>query len=94
MGPWELLLIFVLLPAGIAYTIGRSRDQGGWGLLLGLLLSWLGVIITLFLPAGGVRCPACKERIKHGAVRCRFCASTLEYYKDGRKTFIRAYPPA
>lgn len=74
---WELVVIAWVLPTGIAYTIGRSRDRGGLGLLLGLLLSWLGVVVSLFLPSGGLKCPACAERVKSEARVCRHCGAQL-----------------
>lgn len=74
---WAIILFLVLLPGGVGYTIGRSRDQGAAGLVLGLLLSWLGVIICLLLPSGGVRCPMCAERVRRDARVCFHCGADV-----------------
>lgn len=74
---WQLIFFGLVLPAGIAYSIGRGRDRGGLGLLLGLLLSWIGVVLALFLPSGGLKCPACAERIKPDATICKHCHTPL-----------------
>ena len=93
---WELIVIAWVLPIGIAYTIGRGRDRGGAGLLLGLLLSWLGVVVALFLPAGGVKCPACAERVKVEAKVCRHCGTPLALVEGNpwaKDKFVAAGPP-
>jgi len=88
-----IVVLGILLPGGIGYTIGRGRDRGGAGLLLGLLLSWLGVLICLFLPTGGMKCPACRERIKFDAIVCKHCGSGIEVDERFVKSTIRATPP-
>lgn len=75
MVTWALIIFGLLLPAGIGYTIGRGRDRGGLGFALGLLLSWLGVVIALLLTTGGARCPACAEHVKREATVCKHCGT-------------------
>lgn len=87
MGPWEWFIIVILLPAAVGYTIGRTRDRGVAGLLLGGLLSWLGVIIALLLPNGGEKCPACRERVKHDANVCKHCGATITV--EGKQRIAR-----
>jgi hypothetical protein len=52
MGPLEvfgLILLFVL-PAVVGYRLGLKRRHEVMGLVLGLVLSWLGVLIVALLP--------------------------------------------
>jgi hypothetical protein len=83
-----------LAPIVIAALITDSRGRGALiGALLGLVLSWLGVLIALLLgelegsahgPARLYReCPHCKERMRRDAYVCPHCrrespAETLE----------------
>lgn len=90
---WQLIFFGLVLPAGIAYSIGRGRDRGGLGLLLGLLLSWIGVVIALFLTTGGMDCPLCREKIKHDAQVCKHCGATIETEEGWWKTTVKATPP-
>jgi len=74
-----------LAPIVIAALITESRGRGALvGLLLGLVLSWLGVVIALLLgeafevsPRGSSRlyreCPHCKERMRRDAHVCPHC---------------------
>ena len=59
MGPMEVVGLFLLcaisavlvvLPAIIGYRLGLKHDHEVMGLLLGLVLSWLGVLIMALLP--------------------------------------------
>lgn len=78
MSPW-IVLIAIVLPTLIAWAIGSSRDRALSGFVLGLLLSWIGVLIVLFLRAPGAPCPACLERVKPQAQLCRHCGTQLEW---------------
>jgi hypothetical protein len=45
-----LILVVAVLPIFVAYKITSGKGRGGGlGILLGVLLGWIGVIITLFL---------------------------------------------
>lgn len=44
------LIVVWILPMILASVVGGSRGQAGIGLILGLLFSWLGVIIAAILP--------------------------------------------
>ena len=59
MGPMEivgvlLVIVFVatltVMPSVVGYRLGLKRDHEVVGLLLGLFLSWLGVLIVVLLP--------------------------------------------
>jgi hypothetical protein len=59
MGPMEvvgvmLLLMFFavlfVLPAVIGYRLGLARGHEVMGLVLGILFSWIGVLIVALLP--------------------------------------------
>jgi len=44
-----LTMLFVL-PAVVGYRLGLQRRHEAMGLALGLLLSWIGVLIVMLLP--------------------------------------------
>lgn len=55
MGPLELVELLLLvalfvIPPVVGYRIGLKRDHEVMGLVLGLLFSWLGVLIMALLP--------------------------------------------
>jgi hypothetical protein len=91
------LLVGWLAPIVIAALITESRGRGALvGLLLGLILSWLGVVIALLLgealeASPRVRsrlyreCPHCKERMRRDAHVCPHCRyeSPAEILDDG-----------
>jgi hypothetical protein len=80
-----LAIVFLVgwfAPIVIAALITESRGRGALiGVLLGLVLSWLGVVIALLLdeafPRGPARlyreCPHCKERMRRDAYVCPHC---------------------
>ncbi len=83
-----LAIVFLagwLAPIVIAALITESRGRGALiGVLLGLVLSWLGVVIALLLGEGLVgsaqgpsrlyrECPHCKERMRRDAHVCPHC---------------------
>ena len=51
----------------------------GWTLLIGGLLVLFAIYVIAKIIAGGITlattkvCPSCKERVKSGAAKCRFC---------------------
>jgi hypothetical protein len=52
IGPVEVvvLLIVLVLPIYVGYRVGKVRGQAVLGLVLGFMLSWLGVLIVLLMP--------------------------------------------
>lgn len=67
-----------------AYMIAKSRNRTAWWFLLG----WIGFVIILVLPSlkkdpeapdpeTHVRCPDCKELVRHDAIKCKHCGSAL-----------------
>lgn len=52
IGPLELIVLAALIvaPAVIGYRLGLRRGHEVMGLVLGLILSWLGVLIVALLP--------------------------------------------
>lgn len=90
---WTLVL-GILLPTCIGIVAGRAKDRGWEGFALGLLLSWVGVLIVLVLSRGGWSCPACREKVKEKAKVCRHCGSRLELIGKGRRAVLRATRPS
>lgn len=63
-----------------AWMVGASKKRAGAGFVLGLLLSWLGVALALFLsptPSSEGRrpCPFCAESILPAARLCPHCGT-------------------
>lgn len=94
MGPLEVLIILLFWVApsiGVAY-LGKRRGLSFWMcLVLGLLISWLVVLVVVLLrgqkldpdPTGGdseelKTCPECAESVKAAARVCRFCGHRFE----------------
>ena len=50
--PWKifLILIFWVVPIGVAGMVGGNKGRRGLGYLLGLFLGWIGVVIIAFMP--------------------------------------------
>jgi hypothetical protein len=74
--PWKvlLILIFWVVPIGIAGMVGGNKGRRGLGYLLGLLLGWIGVIVMLFVPKTHeqeVRNAARRMQIEQEARRAR-----------------------
>lgn len=83
-------LFFTVCTVVVASSKGRST---GWWAILGLLFSFLALIVVAILPsakpkpvlAGAeeatpdthVRCPACRELVRRDASRCKHCQITL-----------------
>lgn len=64
------------------FIVGVTKGKPGMGFLLGALLSWLGVVLALFIPAtpesqGRIACPFCAEAILPEARVCPYCRSAL-----------------
>ena len=49
----EQLVIIWLLCSVVGAIVGNSKGRGAEGAILGLVLGFFGVIITIFLPAKG-----------------------------------------
>ena len=71
-----IVLLFTLAPAVVGFRVGEQRNLS-IGLALGLLLSWIGVLILYLLPYRGRKCPECAEHIRPDAVACRYCGTRL-----------------
>ncbi len=69
------LSIFWLICVFTATALGHyTKNQGGSGFLLGMMLGPLGILITLLLPHGGrTKCAFCRERIDKAAAVCPRC---------------------
>lgn len=51
---WALLILVVfVIPATLGYRLGLRRQHEVMGLVLGLVLSWVGVLIVALLPRPG-----------------------------------------
>ena len=85
----ELILVWVVLGPLIGYAIGKPKGREGYGLLLGLLLGFIGwIIVAVMEPAVGYSnvgpqsprraCPFCYEQIQSSAVVCRYCGADVE----------------
>jgi hypothetical protein len=54
--------------------IGSKKGRFSFGLILSLLLGWIGVIILLFVPSAvHHECPFCRKVIHKEATVCPFC---------------------
>ena len=78
------VLIINTLGCIAAYVAAKSRGRSGWWFLLG----WIGLVFVLILPSKKsdpeaphpdthVRCPDCKELVRHDARKCKHCGSGL-----------------
>ena len=56
----------------LSTVIGNNKGKSGTGLLLGILLGWIGLIIMIFISAGK-QCPECKKTVHKQATICSFC---------------------
>ena len=70
------IVIVWVIPAILGFQIGSAKERDS-GLALGLLLSWVGVVTLLLLPAGGQSCPFCAEKVRTSATACRHCGRAL-----------------
>lgn len=76
-----LVLIYIAYCAlfGVTSSViarSRDRDPAGW-FMLGLLFGVFALIALIALPPAGRQCPACSERVRLAARRCRYCGETL-----------------
>ncbi len=70
-------IIFFIACGIIGERIGRTKDSGITGLLLGLLLGPLGCIIIYFIPGNRVNCPHCKSLVSPKATTCPGCSKDI-----------------
>jgi hypothetical protein len=69
-------LVFWVAPAVVGFRMGERKNVP-LGLALGLLFSWIGIIVLALLPHRGPRCPGCAEHVRLGATICRYCGTRL-----------------
>jgi len=49
-GIWIMMVLGIwVAPAIVGYIIGKKKGKGGIGIVLGLFLSWIGVVIVAVL---------------------------------------------
>jgi hypothetical protein len=76
-------VLFWIVPIAVANSIAKGKGREGQGFVLGLFLSWIGVLIVALLPAlhseasGERKCPHCAEWVKREASVCRFCGRDI-----------------
>lgn len=93
-----LLWIVVAVACGIVAK-NKGRSFGGW-FVIGFLLSLLGLLLILVLPAidsertGGPtkKCPACAEIVKAEAKICRYCRHDFDGDDDYEPVEPRRQP--
>jgi hypothetical protein len=94
IGPLELVVLLGLIvaPPVVGYRLGVPRGHEVLGLVLGLLLSWLGVLIVALLPkreqsvqataaasaGGGGLCSSCGSRLPADARYCASCGAAVQ----------------
>ncbi len=86
------VILFVLAlwiaPIIVAGKMGSRKGRGGLGVLLGVILGWIGVIIIAVIEPTpdvqrqealrhGFACPFCQEPVRHGATVCPHCQRDL-----------------
>jgi len=73
----DLLFVGAFM-AGIGALIGSTKGRPVSGAIFGLLLGPLGWIGMALVESKLPKCPACQERIKPGALKCKHCGTALE----------------
>jgi hypothetical protein len=73
-----VFLVYAIAFGAICHGVARSRDRdpSAWA-VLGFLGGALALLALLVLPPAGTDCPACGERVRATARRCRHCGETL-----------------
>jgi len=68
-----IVVFFALLFAIGSAAAGKDKGMGGTGFILGLLLGPIGLVIVLASNGDRKACPSCRENVRSGALKCRFC---------------------
>src|ERR1044072_4025901 len=61
----------------VGYAIGKGKNRGAFGFVMGLLLGPIGWIIVACCQDSSIRCGACKESIRPGATICPHCRTPI-----------------
>ena len=77
MNGYFTLLVIWVLAIGVAYLIGERKGRTGEGLALGILLSWLGVIIIAVMQ------PSRAEKIRRESERLRIAEEARSRHAGG-----------
>lgn len=83
----EIIFLWGLIIA-IGGWIGSKKGHTSTGIVWALLLGPIGWIITATTKARWV-CPACKEAITKGALKCKHCQTELSW--EGDKAQIKPH---
>jgi zinc-ribbon domain len=73
----EWFLFWIGVNFLIGYAIGKPKDQAVSSALICVLLGPIGWIICAVSSGNTRQCPHCAERVKAGAVVCRYCGKEL-----------------
>ena len=73
-----LFLVYAIAFGAVCYAVAKSRDRdpSAWA-VLGFLGGAIALVALIVLPPEGVDCPACGERVRVTARRCRHCGEEL-----------------
>ena len=69
---------FIVFGGVVGGILGSLRCNVGSGIVWGAILGPIGWLMVLVLMDRRPVCPHCRERVKPGAVICRYCQRPLE----------------